>query len=91
MNIIDFLAALIQEHIISEMGIVVVVLLLIGFIVKQTPFIADWTIVWILPVVGAILAMTMLGFTAQMFVQGILAAGMAVLMHQAFKQTKNRE
>lgn len=86
-KLIDF----IQQYIFDEMMAVVIVLLIIGLFLKMTPAVPDWLIVWILPAIGVALAVSMLGLNAAAFVQGILAAGFAVYLHQTWKQTKERE
>jgi hypothetical protein len=84
-------AELIQQYLLEQMMPVVVALMLIGLFIKKSPKIADWLIVWILPGIGTILSFLLLGLTAEAFIQGILAGGLAVFFHQAYKQTKERK
>lgn len=63
----------------------------LGVILKQTPRVPDWTIVYIVTVaaVGAVVALQ--GLTAQTVIQGILCGAFAVYGHQVIKQTKDRD
>lgn len=59
---------------------------------KQTNKIKDWTIPWILLVVGIIGAISLIGLNPNAVIQGILATGAAVFTNQLIKQnTKKRE
>ena len=81
----------ILEYIINEALIIIPVLWILGTFLKKTPEIADWTIPWILLVVGILIAVGIIGFNVDAVVQGVLVAGAAVLGHQLLKQTTNRE
>ncbi len=82
------LLALAQQYMVPQALIVVVALLVIGYFLKKTPIIKDWLIPWILVCVGIILAWGVLeAITIQATIQGILAAGVATLTHQLWKQT----
>lgn len=71
--------------------IVVVVLLILGYFLKKTPKIQDWLIPWLLTVTGILLAWGVLdAVNMQTTIQGILAAGIATLSHQLWKQTLSR-
>nr|WP_285867265.1 phage holin family protein [Mesobacillus maritimus] len=61
----------------------------IGYGLKQTPRIPDWTIIWILLVVSVAFGTFAFGFSTEGIINGIIAAGVAVLGHQMFKQTIN--
>ncbi|WP_236841145.1 phage holin family protein [Brevibacillus formosus] len=68
--------------------IVVVVLLVVGAMLKKTPQVADWLIPWLLAGSGVGLAWGVMGaISVQATIQGILAAGIATLGHQLWKQT----
>jgi hypothetical protein len=75
------------NYIVEEALIVIPVLWIIGVFLKMTPKISDWTIIWILLVVGIALTIALLGLTPQAIIQGVLVAGAAVLGHQLLKQT----
>lgn len=62
---------------------------IIGFALKQTPFIPDWSIIWILLAISIGIAFLAFGFSFESIINGIIAAGVAVFGHQLVKQTKN--
>lgn len=82
MDILTF----IQDNIV----ILVPVLWILGTFLKKTPTIPDWTIPWILVVIGIILSILLLGISATAVIQGILVAGGAVLTQNLIKQTSER-
>ncbi|MEW9671423.1 phage holin family protein [Ammoniphilus sp. 3BR4] len=59
----------------------------IGYALKQTPFIPNWLIIWILLGLGIIAGILSIGFTVNGVANGIIATGMAITTHQAVKQT----
>jgi RsiW-degrading membrane proteinase PrsW (M82 family) len=77
----------IMKYIVEEALIVIPVLWVLGTLLKRTPKVQDWMIVWALFVVGILLTISLLGFTAQAIMQGVLVSGAAVLGHQLLKQT----
>ncbi|UII57671.1 phage holin family protein [Cytobacillus spongiae] len=79
MNLIDFL----NENYIM----LVPALWVLGFALKQTPKVPDWSIIWILFLAAIILGNLAFGFSSTGIINGIIAAGVAVLGHQMFKQT----
>lgn len=91
----------ITKFILENMLILVGVLYVLGMFLKATPKVPDWLIIWILLPVGIIAAIVYAGFgldqgfTPQAVtinvVQGVLITGVAVLINQLIKQTKNRE
>ncbi|MBM4760868.1 phage holin family protein [Bacillus sp. B15-48] len=60
----------------------------IGYAVKQTPNIPDWSTIWILLAFSIGFGTFAFGFTVDAIINGIIAAGVAVLGHQMFKQTR---
>jgi hypothetical protein len=82
MEIINFL--------VEKALIIVPVLWIIGKIVKGTKKIADEFIPVILLVLGPILALALLGLTVEAFMQGVIAAGVAVFGHQLLKQSAKK-
>jgi protein-S-isoprenylcysteine O-methyltransferase Ste14 len=80
----------ILDFIREDSHVLVAVLWVLGSFLKRTPSVANWTIPWILLVIGIILALSLLGISLQSVIQGILVTGGAVLVHQLGKQTKNR-
>lgn len=81
----------IKELLIEEAIIVVPVLWVLGKIVKETPRVKDWTIPYILLVIGIALTIGILGVNVDSIIQGILVSGLAVFGHQLFIQTKERD
>lgn len=85
------LIALAQQYMAEKALVVIVVLLVLGYFLKRTPKIQDWMIPWALIVTGIVLACGILkAFTVESVVQGILAAGIASLTHQLWKQTSEK-
>lgn len=71
-----------------NMSLVIPALIVVGFALKQTP-IPNWTIVWIVLLVGTICGIAVCGMNITGIINGLLAGGMAVSAHQAYKQTVN--
>ncbi|WP_449622157.1 phage holin family protein [Robertmurraya sp. Marseille-Q9965] len=67
--------------------VLVPVLWVIGYALKQTPKIPDWTIIWFLLGISLVIGTIAFGFSIDGIFNGIIAAGVAVLGHQMFKQT----
>lgn len=82
--------SLLWEYLIEEAYGVVIALWIIGFALKKTPGMKNWLIVYVLIFLGVLLTIWMLGFTPESLLQGIAAAGIAVLGHQAIKQVKEK-
>lgn len=61
---------------------------IIGYVLKRTPNVPDWSIVYVVVVFAALLTVWMLGWSAESLIQGILAGAFAVFGHQAVKQAK---
>ncbi|SDZ63220.1 Phage holin family Hol44, holin superfamily V [Evansella caseinilytica] len=81
MDIINF--------IMEEALILIPVLMILGKIIKNTPRVKNWTIPYILLVIGVALTSLILGFGIESFIQGVLVTGTAVFGHQLIKQAKN--
>ncbi|MCC3358778.1 phage holin family protein [Bacillus sp. REN16] len=63
------------------------VLWVIGYFLKATPTIPNWSIAWILLGVSLVGGAFFYGFTAEALYNGVIAAGVAVFGHQLYKQT----
>lgn len=59
----------------------------LGYALKKTPKVPDWTIIWVLFLVSVGMALFTFGVNTEAITQGIVAAGAAVLGHQLVKQT----
>ncbi len=68
-------------------------LYVLGLIIKNVPMIPDWVITWILIACGIVAAGFSMegGFSVENVIQGVFAAGAAVLTNQTFKQSSKRE
>lgn len=77
---------LIFELIDPRLLMVVAACWVIGFILKRTPKIPDWSIVYIVVVMAVIFAVGMIGWNMEAIIQGILTGAFAVFGHQAVKQ-----
>lgn len=82
---------LLQNYLLEEGLIIIPVLLILGKIIKQTPWIKNWLIPYILLTFGIAGAIYLLGFNTDTVLQGILLTGAAVYSNQLFKQTKERD
>jgi len=80
--------SMIFELIETKFVIVVAVCWVFGFILKQTPKIASWSIVYIIIIVAILLAIWLEGFGPDSVIQGVLAGAFAVFGHQVVKQGK---
>lgn len=80
----------IQGLIDPQLLIVVAVCWVIGFILKKTPKIPDWTIVYAVAVVGVTAASGLLGLSVQSILQGVLCGAVAVYGNQVVKQTVSK-
>ena len=81
-----------------EILILIPVLIIVGLALKKVSYIKDWTIPIILGGVSVVMAILTLGFSGKFdgptllngVIQGILAAGMAVYVHQITIQTTQK-
>lgn len=79
------------ELIDPELLIVVAACWVIGYVLKQTPNIPDWSIVYIVTGFAILSAILMFGLTVESVIQGILCGAFAVYGHQIVKQSTNRD
>lgn len=68
--------------------VVVAACWVIGFALKKTPNVPDWSIVYIVTLVAVGLTIWMLGFGPESLIQGVLCGAFAVYGNQIVKQTK---
>ncbi|HEO8418375.1 phage holin family protein [Niallia sp. FSL W8-0635] len=76
-----------QSFLLDHYYILVPVLWIIGYALKQTPIIPDWSIIWILLLASILLATFAYGLNFEAVTNGIIAAGVSVFGHQLAKQT----
>ena len=66
--------------------IVSAALLLIGMALKQTPRLPNWSIPYILSVIGIVACNLILGWSIDATLQGVIVSGVSVYAHQLGKQ-----
>jgi hypothetical protein len=71
--------------------IVVVACWVLGYILKQTPKVPDWSIVYIVSAFALGFTVWMIGVTAAAILQGILCGAVAVYGNQLIKQAKKAD
>lgn len=79
------------DYILQERLILIPVLYIIGFIIKNTELIKNKYIPLILLAFGIILSITMQGNLVDNIIQGILVTGATVLTDQVIKQSQKEE
>ena len=77
-----------MEFIPPELFIVVVACWVIGYILKQTPHVPDWSIIYIVTLAAIVFVCMMFGFRVDSVIQGILCGAVAVYGNQLVKQAK---
>ncbi|MNC10277.1 hypothetical protein D3C75_579160 [compost metagenome] len=73
-----------------ELLVVVAVCWVVGYILKQTPRVPDWTIIYAVTVVAVVLVSLTMGFTPESILQGVLCGAVAVYGNQLVKQTTKK-
>lgn len=76
-----------MEFMVRQALVLVPILWIVGAVIKNTPFIPDWLIPYILLVLGALGGLAVVSVDGYGVMQGIFAAGLSVLGHQLVKQT----
>lgn len=71
-----------------ELLLVLTVCWVIGYVLKQTPRVPDWTIIYIVTLVAIVVVCLMMGLSPDSFLQGILCGAVAVYGNQLVKQVK---
>ena len=74
----------------EKLLILVASLYVIGMFLKNTPKIKDWSIPWILLVLGISFSIPIMGFNATSILQGIICSFGAIATNQLVKQTVNK-
>ena len=74
----------------EQLLILVAALYVIGIFLKRTPKIKDWSIPWILLVLGISFSIPIMGFNATSILQGIICSFGAIATNQFVKQTINK-
>ena len=81
----------IQEYLLDDALVVIPVLLILGKIIKETPYIKDWLIPHILLVIGIVFSLFLVGFNVDGVIQGVLVSGASVFGYEIFKNTMERD
>lgn len=80
--------SIVSEFIKPELLMVVAVCWIIGYVLKQTPRVPNWTIIYAVSLAAILIVSFTLGFTVESFLQGILCGAVAVYGNQLVKQTR---
>lgn len=82
MNFLDFLD--------TNYFIMIPALWIIGFGLKHTPKVPNWSIIWFLSAISLGISFLAFGFSLEAVINGIVAAGISVYGHQILKQTTQK-
>ncbi|EOU1988721.1 TPA: phage holin family protein [Clostridium perfringens] len=74
----------------EQLLILVAALYVIGMFLKKTPKIVDWSIPWILIILGIGFSISILGVNPTSILQGVICAFCSVGANQLVKQTSNK-
>ncbi|MGO5075884.1 phage holin family protein [Clostridium sporogenes] len=80
-----------MDYIVEQALILIPVLYILGMMSKNTQQIKDWTIPWILLILGIVGAISLMGFNANAVIQGVLVTGAAVYTNQLIKQSTEKK
>lgn len=75
-----------MEFVNQNVYVVSVVLFILGYFLKQTPIIPNWSIPYILTVVSIAFCNFIMGISIDATIQGVLVTGLSVYAHQLQKQ-----
>ncbi|CAM3616000.1 MULTISPECIES: phage holin family protein [Paenibacillus] len=79
--------SIIAQMIDPRLSLVVVACWVIGYVLKQTPKVPNWSIIYVVIVVSILFTAGLIGWSVENIIQGIIAGAFAVFGHQAVKQT----
>ena len=82
---------MLKDYILDNALILIPAIYVIGAILKGTELVKDKYIPVLLLPIGVILAMLLVGFNVNGFIQGVLVTGVAVYANQLVKQTLKEE
>ena len=82
---------MLKDYILDNALILIPVIYVLGMMLKGTEKVSDKYIPIILLPIGVILAMFIVGFTVNGFIQGVLVTGVAVYANQLVKQALKEE
>ena len=82
---------MLKDYVMENALILIPVIYVLGMMLKGTEKVPDKYIPIILLPIGVILAMLLVGFTVNGFIQGVLVVGVAVYANQLIKQALKEE
>ncbi|KEQ23438.1 phage holin family protein [Paenibacillus tyrfis] len=71
-----------------KLVVVVVACWVLGYILKQTPLVPDWSIVYMVTAAAVFFVSLLIGFSAVAVMQGLMCGAVAVYGNQLVKQLK---
>lgn len=74
----------------EQLLILVAALYVVGMFLKKTPKVTDWSIPWILLILGVGFSISIMGVNASSILQGIIYSFGAIATNQLIKQTINK-
>jgi hypothetical protein len=74
----------------EQLLILVAALYVVGMFLKKTPKVKDWSIPWILLILGVAFSVAIMGINATSILQGIICSFGAIATNQILKQTINK-
>lgn len=69
-----------------RLAIVLALCWVLGYMLKQTPRVPNWTIVYVVTAVSVLFTVWLLGWSPESLIQGALTAAVAVYSNQLIKQ-----
>lgn len=75
----------------TQLLVVVAACWCLGYVLKRTPKVPDWTIVYIVTLAAIVVVIGLHGVSVQSIIQGVLCGAFAVYGHQVVKQAKEKE
>jgi hypothetical protein len=79
------------ELIDPQLFLVVAACWCLGYILKKTPRVPDWTIVYFVTLATVLFTIGLMGLSIRSVIQGLLCGAFAVYGHQIVKQSRERE
>ncbi len=70
-----------------ELAGVLAVCWIAGYVLKRTPRVPDWSIVYAVTAVGILMTCLLLGAVVESIIQGVLCGAVAVYGNQLYRQT----
>ena len=75
----------------EQLLVLVAALYVVGIFLKNSPKVSDWSIPWVLLIVGIVGSIGLEGVSVLAVIEGVICVGVAVLTNQLIKQTSERE